>query len=246
MIRTILVVMVSLGLAADLGHAAFTTTAGFDGGADDGFSGNAFFEATGGNPDGNAHHFGSFFFNEIRTGAVGEPANAGFLGDYSSFDSVTFSVDVRVESLTNFLGDQISRTVGISLRDRDLQGPNGDSGVFYPLADISLATHGNWTTLSVTIDDPTQAALPAGWIGFGDEDPNTFEPLLPPGASFATVLAGVDEMQITGAVPGFFFTFADFDVRLDNVSVVVPEPHLLALALPVLLSLLRRRNDLCQ
>ena len=63
---------------------------GFDGGANDGFTGNAFFEATGGNPDGNAHHFLTAFFISLRTGGLGEPVNPNFLGDYSSFDQVSF------------------------------------------------------------------------------------------------------------------------------------------------------------
>ena len=60
--------------------------------------------------------------------------------------------------------------------------------------------------------------MPAGWIGFGAEDPNTFEPILPQGSTSTSVLASVDEMWITGAVPGFFFSNAIFDVRIDNVA----------------------------
>ena len=44
------------------------------------------------------------------------------------------------------------------------------------------------------------------------------------GATFATVLASVDEFAITGAVPGFFFTNADFDVQIDNIMVTVDSP----------------------
>ncbi len=166
----------------------------------------------------------------LRTGGVGEPANNAFLGDYSPYTDVTISFDIRVDSLTNFLGDQIGREIGISLIDRDIMGPSGASGVFFSLGIVSAATTGDWTNLSVTIADPTQSALPAGWIGFGDEDPNTFEPILPPGATFASVLASVDEFQITGGVPGFFFTDANFDMRIDNVSITIPAPTGLAAA----------------
>jgi hypothetical protein len=91
--------------------------------------------------------------------------------------------------------------------------------------------------MSVTIDDPASATLPPGWIGFGDEDPMTFEPILPPGATFATVLAGVDQFTITGAVPGFFFTDADYDMRIDNVAVTVPEPGMGVLLITALIGL---------
>ena len=54
--------------------------------------------------------------------------------------------------------------------------------------------------------------------------PDTFEPILPPGATFATVLASVDEFQVTTFVPGFFFGNATYDARFDNIFVTVPEP----------------------
>ena len=96
-------------------------------------------------------------------------------------------------------------------------------------------------TMSVTIDDPTSEALPPGWIGFGDEDPVTFEPILPAGATFASVLASVDEFEITGAIPGFFFGSAMWDVRIDNVTVIVPEPACCGFLLLGLLPFFRRR-----
>ena len=226
--------------AAALG--AYDTVVGFDGGDPSGFTGNAFYESTGGNPDGNAHHNAQIFFNEIRTGGIGEPANDAFLGDYSGFSEVTFSVDVKTDSLTDFIGNEIARPIGISLIDRDIQGPSGASGVFFELGILGVNFTPGWTTLSVTIDDPTQMALPAGWVGFGDENPMTFEPQLPMGASFASVLAGVDEFKLTGAVPGFFFTFANFDVRIDNLSVTVPAPGTLAVIAPAAGVMMRRRR----
>jgi hypothetical protein len=206
---------------------ADTVTVGFDGGSDGGFIGNALFEATGGNPGGTARFDPMFdlFFTELRTGGVGEPTNSAFIGDFSSYSSVTFSFDVLVESITDFIGNEISRPFGVMLIDRDIQGPSGPSGVFFETQFWSSQIQTDWTTYSVTIDDPTSATLPSGWIGFGDEDPITFETILPAGATFATVLAGVDEFRLTGAVPGFFFTNAFYSARLDNISVTtVPEP----------------------
>lgn len=227
-------------------HAASSTVVGFDGGTDGGFAGNAFFEPDAGNPDGNAHFLIENFGIELRSGAEGEPANPNFLGDYSSFGSITFSVDVKVNSLS-FGGHQISREIGIELIDRDIQGPDGGSGVFFLLDYISRATHGDWTTLAVTISDPTQAGLPPGWIGFGDFDPVTFEPRLPDGATFATVLAGVDEFRLTSYQPGFFYGFTDFNVRVDNLAVsvtpaTVPVPGALLLFATGLIPVLRRRR----
>jgi hypothetical protein len=202
-------------------YGAETTAVGFDDGDSMGFSGNALFEATDGNPGGAARHVTDLFFNVLRTGAPGEPANPGFLGKYSAALSVTFSFDVKTNMLDDFAGNPIARPIGISLKDRDIMGPSGPSGVFFEVGIVGVAFTPDWTTLTVTIDDPLATDLPAGWIGFGDEDPSTFEPVLPAGATFASVLAGVDEFQVTGAVPGFFYTNAFWDVQIDNITVTV-------------------------
>ena len=221
--------------------SATTTVAGFDEGSNDGFMGNALFEAAGGNPGGAARHVTDLFFNELRTGALGEPANPAFLGDYSSYTDVEFSVDVKTNMLDDFIGNPIARPVGVMLIDRDIQGPDGASGVFFEMGILGVGFTPDWTNLSVTIADPTSPTLPAGWIGFGDTDLNTFEPKLPAGASFASVLAGVDEFRITGAVPGFFFGSAFWDVQVDNIAVTVPEPGTASLLLVAALPFLRRR-----
>lgn len=218
-----MVAMLALCAVATGVRGAETTTVGFDDGDNMGFSGNALFEATDGNPGGAARHVGDLFFNDLRTGGTGEPENPGFLGSYSAALSVTFSVDVRTNLLTDFIGNPIVRSIGISLEDRDIMGPSGPSGVFFEMGLVGESINPDWTTYSVTIDDPTSDALPAGWIGFGDEDPATFEPVLPDGATFATVLASVDEFRVTGAVPGFFYTNAFWDVQIDNITVTVEE-----------------------
>ena len=204
--------------------AATNTVVGFDGGDPGGFTGNAYFQATGGNPGGAARHDGIFFFNDLRTGAPGEPANPDFLGDYSSFGSITFSVDVKTNRLDDWIGNPIVRSIGIALKDRDIMGGDGPSGVFFEIGLLGVNFTPEWTTLSVTIDDPTSTTLPPGWIGFGDTDPVTYEPVLPAGATFASVLASVDEFDVTGAVPGYFYTDAFFDVQIDNITVMVESP----------------------
>ena len=233
--------VLTLFCASGLAMAAQSTVVGFDGGTNGGFQGNAFFEATNGNPGGNAHHLVEAFGMELRTGAIGEPSNPDFLGDYSAFPFAEFSVDVNVNQLT-FFGTPVSRNLGIVLIDRDIQGPSGASGVWLPLGTISSSLTPDWTTLSYLVDDPTQTTLPTGAIGFGDEDPNTFEPILPAGATFASVMAGVDEMRVTTFEPGFFFGFTIFDVRVDNVSLTVPAPSTAATLMAFGAFGLRRRR----
>ena len=239
--RNLTIAVAITGLAG-MAHAAENTVATFDGGSNDGFSGNALFEPTGGNPGGVARTDGQINFTSLRTGGVGEPSNAGFLGDYSGFTNVSFSVDVKTNSLTDFIGNQSFRPIGVRLINRDIQGDSGPAGVYFQLGTLSVFDNPEWTTLSVLIEDPTSTTLPAGWAGFGSEDPNTFAPQLPAGSTFADILANVTEFQISGAVPGFFFgpVFADYSI--DNISVTVPAPAGVgALALGVLGASRRRR-----
>ena len=220
MLKVTAIVLFAASSLTATGFGASSTTVGFDGGGDGGFIGNAVFEAAGGNPGGVAHHNALIFFNEMRTGAPGEPANADFLGDYSLFDSVTFSIDVKTNSLADFLGNPVIRSIGIALKNENIQGPDGTAGVFIEMGLLGTDFTPEWTTLTVTIDDPTSATLPPGWIGFGDSN-QFFEPVLPDGVTFADILAGVTEFDVTGAVPGFFYGDAFFDVLIDNVSVTV-------------------------
>lgn len=227
-------------ISANANAGPFTTVAGFDGGTDSGFQGNAFFEAAGGNPGGVAHTNDLIEFPSLRTGAIGEPSNPGFLGNYSGFTNVMFSVDVKTVSLMDFLGDQTSRPFGVMLIDRDIQGTDGPSGVYFQLGNLSVFENPNWTSYSVTIANPASATLPAGWIGFGSSNMQTFEPMLPAGATFASVLAGVDEFHFSGAVPGYFFDSVIPDYYVDNISVTVPEPATATLLVGGVLALIRR------
>ncbi|MEM7305017.1 MAG: hypothetical protein AAF682_00030 [Planctomycetota bacterium] len=156
----------------------------------------------------------SDFFITVRNGT-----NPAFLGDYTLFDSLTLSHELRVDEI-EFFFSPVPRPWLIELRNFDLaQGGFPWTSVWFKFDDISAATHGDWTTFSVTIDDPLSTTLPAGWKGYGAEDPTTFEPILPAGVTFADVLAGVDEVALTTGEPGFFFGQTNFDLTIDNLSV---------------------------
>jgi len=219
--RMIMVLLTVVCTFATIAYAASSTTVGFDGGSDGGFTGNAYFEATGGNPGGVAHHFFDGFFTDLRTGAPGESANGDFLGNYTEYETVTFSFDIKTNFLNDFIGNPIARPIGIALKNHDITGPSGTAGVFIEMGVVGVNFTPEWTTLTVTIDDPLSPTLPAGWIGFGDEDPVTYEPILPAGVTFASILANVTEFDISGAVPGWFFGYAYYDVLIDNVTVEV-------------------------
>lgn len=179
--------------------------------------------------------FGITFANET---------NPAFLGDYTHMP-FTFSVDAKTRIVGSFT--PTVRDLILELRDYD-NPPQGFQyvSVFYDLGDLrdpNAGGSGLWENNSVSVSDPTQAALPPGWGGTGAEDPVTFEPILPPGRTFASVLAGVDEVALTTFRPGFFYIDLFFDVSVDNISLTfVPEPGALSLLACAGLLVVRRRR----
>jgi hypothetical protein len=150
--------------------------------------------------------------------------NADFIGDYTVLPALEISLDVFTKSIS-LTGQQVTRDLVVELRDYDdPQGGYPYTSVWAVLGTLDASAAG-WQHLAVTIADTHAAALPSGWGGYGAEDPVTFEPTLPPGRTFASVLASVDEIAFTTLVPGWFFAAAKFDVSVDNLSVAaVPEP----------------------
>lgn len=158
-------------------------------------------------------------------------SSQNYVGDYSQLGSVTIGLDIIANSI-RYVGQEVSRNLVVELRDYD-NTPQGMpyTSVWFDLGTID-ATLG-WQHLSVTIDDTTMAALPAGWGGYGSTD-DAQGPGLPPGRTFADVLSSVDELVFTTLVPGWFYGFTDFDVAIDNISISagvaeVPEPASFAL-----------------
>lgn len=158
-------------------------------------------------------------------------SSQNYVGDYSALGSVTIGLDILANSI-RYVGQEVTRNLVVELRDYD-NTPQGMpyTSVWFDLGTID-ATQG-WQHLSVTIDDTTMAALPAGWGGYGSTD-DADGPGLPPGRTFADVLSSVDELVFTTLVPGWFYGFTDFDVAIDNISVSagvaeVPEPASIAL-----------------
>lgn len=219
-----------LSACAGLAFAGDTVTTDFSSGADgwvgpSGPGGATTIEGSGGNDGAYMqtvfNNFGITFSNTT---------NSAFLGDYTTADEITISMDIRVDYL-NFFGQDVSRPWLVELRDVD-GATNGYpyNSVWFLFDNVSQANNSDWSTYSVTFD-PNAIDLPSGWGGYGAEDPMTFEPTLPDGVSFSDVLSGVDEIAFTTFQPGFFFGFTDHTIGIDNLSITrtVPAPSALAL-----------------
>ena len=231
------------GTLASVASAGMSTVVTFDGGDQQGWTGPqgpggaTFIDLAEGNGAPSLrtqfNNFGINFRNNT---------NPSFVRDLSVYEEVTFSVDVLVNDIS-FTGTPVSRPWVLELRDVDNDSSAPWDSVFFDFGDISAATEGEWTTFSVTIANPSQTELPAGWRGAGADDPNTFEPILPAGRNFGDILSTYDEIALTTLEPGFFFGFTDFDVLIDNIRIeTVPAPGAAALFGLGAIGVMRRRR----
>jgi hypothetical protein len=206
----VLATVASTGFLFAAAASAQTTVVTFDNGGE-GWDGNGSIEDSGGNPGANAHFFIENFGIEYRTDSI-----AAFIGDLTPSPSVTVGIDALVNSIT-FEGTEVSRNLIVEFRSHALAVDGYPyTSVWYNLGVLQAGTE--WGTFSVTFT-PDSQELPAGWGGYGAEDPETFEPILPKGITYADVMASVDELAFTTYEPGWFFGFTIFDVRIDNLRI---------------------------
>lgn len=168
-----------------------------------------------GNPGAHMHSvFNNFFINFATT------SNTAFVHDLSQYENLTFAIDLKVEEIS-FFGSPVQRPWLVEIRDYDNPPANYQwVSVWYLFEWVGQS---DWTTWSVSIADPSMSELPQGWGGYGDEDPDTFEPRLPKNRTFTDVLAGADAVVFTTALPGYAFGFTDFDLRIDNITITTQE-----------------------
>jgi hypothetical protein len=208
------VLAVSLAGLAGLAQAApLTKTSTFSNG-DDGWSVVAgFVDATSGNaaPALRTQIVDTFWLTFSNT------STAGFVGDYTRANQMSFGIDVRVNSIT-YEGHEVPRHLIVELRDHG-QPENGFpyTSVWFDLGVIKSADAG-FQHLSAAIPDTHATVLPRGWQGYGAEDAFG-NPKLPDDRTFTSVLARVDEVVFSTYVPGYFYGFTSFDVVVDNLSV---------------------------
>jgi hypothetical protein len=163
--------------------------------------------------------YSDFWGVELRNETAGNPA----LGDLTVWTGgMTYSVDIRVFNLVNFFGDQMNpEWFPVVLEFVDYGNPDDpfDNCSVYKVGPGLGQIEEHWKTFTWEVPDPSQAELPDGWGGTGAEDPNTFEPMLPEGRTYASVMASVDEVRVTTMVPGYFYGANFWEVGFDYVVV---------------------------
>lgn len=201
----------SLAIAGAINSAHVAFDAGAQGWSINGLS---TITATGGNP---AHRI--FWNNPVDTFGIEArtSTNPAFIGDYTKKGAVHLSIDFKVDFI-QFFGTPVGRDLVVILFDDHAYNGAPPASVWKHIGFLP-GTAMPWTNFSADVTEVMSSALPAGWNGAGDEDPNTFEPILPAGRTWTNVLQGVDRIQFTTFVPGYFYGFTNFKLSIDNVSI---------------------------
>lgn len=168
---------------------------------------------TGGNPD---HRI---FWNDPVDNfgmSARNQSHPAFIGDYTAKGPVKLSIDFKVDYI-KFFGSNVSRDLVVILYDDDTFNGAPAAAVWTHVGTLTSAMP--WTTFSAEVTDVLSDELPEGWNGAGDEDPQTFEPILPEGRTWTNVLQGVDRIEFTTFVPGFFYGFTNFKLSIDNATI---------------------------
>jgi len=168
--------------------------------------------------------------------------NPDWIGDYTQKGSLLeFSVDVQTNYITVVGNPVQDRALILEFRSFAFEHE------FYPYASVMFELGRvsgfaqDWTTYS-TVFDPSATDLPEGWRAYGNENEQG-EWILPDGATFADMMANVDEILIHSAELGFFYPFTRFDLGIDNITLTnIPAPGSLALLTLGALTATRRRR----
>lgn len=161
------------------------------------------------------------FFGVTLSNAEG--AVTGLTGDLTVHtQGLEVSFDLRNFQFLNFFGDPIdpsSRPIILELHDDGDPNEFGDECSVWYLGEPMPSMEEGWKSYTYTIPVPAGDEMPDGWGGTGAEDPVTFEPKLPEGRTFRSVLQNVSRVSITTFQPGYFYTFSMTEFGADNIEV---------------------------
>lgn len=149
------------------------------------------------------------------------------LGDLRrhSEERLFLTVYVRVTRFDNFFGEPMDpslRPLVLQLVDEgEPNNPADDVSVYFVGEGCPRQSEG-WQRRHFIIPIYNRESLPPGWGGTGDEDPTTFEPRLPPGRTYGSVIRSVDRVQVTTLQPGYFYISSFWEAGFDNIHVGGP------------------------
>jgi hypothetical protein len=157
-----------------------------------------------------------------------ESANVPMVGNLSTSGGLRISVDIRVFALFNFFQEPISPgEFPLVFQLSDNTGGPVPASVYFTGPGMPEVADG-WVRYTFELPNPTLTTLPPGWGGTGDEDPDTFEPILPPGRTYANVLAHVEDVRLTTFRPGWFYIANFWQVGFDNIRIESLTPQCVA------------------
>jgi len=166
--------------------------------------------------------YGDYYWINLRADSASEVT-----GDLTRHGGeLTFAIDAQVFQLDNWFGEPMdprSFPHVLELVDHPPAGSTDPSVSVYYVGPGLPPQFSGWERFVYTIPNPTGAELPPGWGGTGAEDPVTFEPMLPPGRTWRSVLENVDEVRFTTAVPGYFYIPSFWEMGFDNIEVSVAD-----------------------
>lgn len=129
-----------------------------------------------------------------------------------------FAMDVQAAEISLF-GSPVNSTLIVEFVDSDdADVDQGYVSVFHVLGQIPGPYGKDWRTVTAEVTDLNSSQLPKGWQGSGEFHPETHQPQLPANRTFASVLAGADEVRLTTFVPGMVYHVdIVYNLRMDNV-----------------------------
>jgi len=157
--------------------------------------------------------------------------NPAFLGDYTAKGPVRISIDVNINFFDFFgffpIAVEEYTELNVEFIDYDNSYTDPATGYSWPYTSVLYtgetfnSRDDGWKTFDIDIEDPLATEVPEGWTGFGGpENPDTYMPQLPPGVTFADVMAGVDEIQFHTWKPGYSYAIRFlYDIDFDNITI---------------------------
>jgi hypothetical protein len=207
------------GLAAAPASAQVLLDEGFENGQANGWecTGGDVLVGAGGNPGWYMSvPYSDWYWLTLYTEAQGNP----LVGDLSRHGGAfQVSVDVQVTILHNWFNDPMDPS-NFPIVFQFTHAADPTVSVYWTGPGMPATSAGR-QTYTCTIPDPTSTTLPPGWGGTGDEDPNTYEPILPSNYTFASVMANIGNFRVTTAQPGYFYIPSFWEAGFDNIRVTL-------------------------